>query len=106
MNILIFGAGSVGTHHAHAARVLKYNAYITDINENQLEFMKSQLYPKRYGKWDNKIKIIKFKNIFITKIKFDLIIIGVTPINHLSLLKKCIEKLKFAYNIFTLRFKI
>jgi len=95
MNILIFGAGSVGTHHTHAARALKYNAYITDVNENQLEFMKSQLYPKRYGKWDKKIKIIKFKNIFITKIKFDLIIIGVTPINHLFLLKKCIKKLKF-----------
>ena len=36
MNILIFGAGSVGAHHANAAIFLGANVSITDINENQL----------------------------------------------------------------------
>ena len=59
MNILIFGCGSIGTHHAHAARTLNFKVFITDINSIQMEYMKNTLYPSRYGKWDKKITLLK-----------------------------------------------
>jgi len=95
MNILIFGCGSIGTHHAHAARNLGFNVFITDINENQMEYMENKLYPSRYGKWDDKIVFLKYKNIFSIKKVFDLIIIGTSPLFHLDVLKKSIKKLKY-----------
>ena len=41
--ILIFGSGSVGAHHANAARSLNANVFITDINFEQLEYVKNKL---------------------------------------------------------------
>ena len=95
MNILIFGAGSVGAHHANAATFLGANVSITDINENQLLYLKKNLYPNRYGKWNKKIDIIDYDNIFKIKKKIDLIILGISPSNHMTVLKDCIKNLKF-----------
>ena len=95
MNILIFGAGSVGAHHANAAISLKANVTITDINKRQLIYLKKNLYPSRYGKWNKKINIINYKDVFKIKNKFDLIVLGISPLHHLSALKLCIKKLKF-----------
>jgi len=94
-NILIFGAGSIGTHHANAARHLNCNVTICDINATKFEYMKEYLYPSRYKKWDRAINFIPLKDIFRTKNKYDLIIIGIPPKNHLMLLKKCIFYLRF-----------
>jgi len=94
-NILIFGAGSVGTHHANAARTLNCNVLICDINFSKFKYMKNNLYPKRYGNWDNKIKFISYQDVLETNNIYDLIIIGVPPKNHLILLKKCFVYLKF-----------
>jgi len=95
MNVLIFGCGSIGTHHAHAARSLGFNVFITDIKDNQMDYMKTKLYPSRYGKWDNKITFLNYKNVFNIKKVFDLIIIGTSPLFHLDVLKKSIKKLKY-----------
>lgn len=95
MNILIFGAGSVGAHHAHAASYLRANVSITDINKNQLLYLKKNLYPSRYGKWNKKINIISYNNIFKIKYRIDLIVLGISPSNHMRVLKECIKKLKF-----------
>ena len=59
-NILIFGAGSVGTHHANAARSLNCNVIVCDVNFFQFEYMKNKLYPSRYGTWDDKIKFVSW----------------------------------------------
>ena len=93
--ILIFGAGSVGTHHANAARTLSCHVTISDTNFLQFNYMKNILYPNRYGKWDNKIKFISYDNIFKSNNVYDLIIIGVPPKNHLMLIKKCFNNLNF-----------
>jgi predicted dehydrogenase len=93
--ILIFGCGSVGAHHANAARKLNSDVFITDINSEQLVYLKNKLYPNRYGKWDKKITTVDYKEIFKDKKKYDLIVLGVNPINHLKLLKKCIKYLNF-----------
>ena len=50
--ILVFGAGSVGAHHINAARTLKSDVFVTDINKEQIIYLKESLYPERYGKWD------------------------------------------------------
>ena len=65
-NILIFGAGSVGTHHANAARTLNCNVLICDINFSKFKYMKNNLYPKRYGNWDNKIKFVSYQDVLET----------------------------------------
>ena len=52
--------------------------------------MKNTIYPKRYGKWNNNIKLIdylKFPEI-LEKNQFDLIIIGTPPHTHLKIFKK------------------
>ncbi len=94
-NVLIFGAGSIGTHHAHAARSCACNVTISDINQTQFNYMREELYPERYKKWDNKIIFIPYEDIFHISNKFDLIILGVPPQHHLSLLKKCLKYLEF-----------
>ena len=93
--ILIFGAGSVGTHHANAARTLCCDVTICDTNLLQFNYMKNILYPNRYGKWDNKIEFISYNKIFKSNNSYDLIIIGVPPKNHLMLIKKCFDNLNF-----------
>ncbi|MDB3995616.1 Gfo/Idh/MocA family oxidoreductase [Candidatus Pelagibacter sp.] len=95
MNILIFGCGSIGAHHAHAARSLKFTVFITDINPIQMEYMENKLYPSRYGKWDKKIIFLKYKDLFKTKKNFDLVIIGTSPISHIKVLKKVINKINY-----------
>lgn len=93
--ILIFGSGSVGAHHANAASSLNANVFITDINFEQLKYFKNKLYPNRYGKWDKKIRIVNYKNVFNDNKKYNLIVLGVSPFNHLKLLKKCVKYLNF-----------
>jgi predicted dehydrogenase len=96
-NILIFGAGSIGNHFANASISLNHNVYITDISPNVLTRMKKVVYPKRYGKWSDKIKLIEYKKLFndLKSLSFDLIIIGTPPKTHYKLLIKIIEKLSF-----------
>ncbi len=94
-NVLIFGSGSIGTHHANAAISLKNNVYITDKKKSQLINMVNNIYPSRYGSWNKNISCIDYKNVFELKNFFDLIIIGVPPKFHLSVLKTCIKNLRF-----------
>ena len=94
-SVLIFGAGSIGNHMAYAARKLKLNVYITDIKNVSLVLMKKIIYKKRYGFWDNKIKIIKYENVFNLKKYFDLIIIGTPPESHIETFFKIKKKLNF-----------
>ena len=93
--ILIFGAGSIGNHMAFASSKLNYNVFVTDISEKSLTRMKKKIYPLRYGVWNNKIKLIKYNDVFRLDIFFDLIIIGTPPKTHRYLFIKTKKKLKF-----------
>ena len=92
--ILVFGAGSVGAHHINAARHINAKVSVTDINDVQLRYLKKKLYPSRYKKWDEKIEIIKYEDVFKLKDTFDLIVLGISPLHHLPILKKCLKSLK------------
>ena len=94
-NILIFGAGSIGNHMSKASSDLGYNIFITDKSELALQRMKTKIYPARYKKWNKKINLVEFKNVFSLKFYFDLIIVGTPPTSHFEIFKKCKEKLNF-----------
>ena len=94
-NVLIFGAGSIGNHMAYASRKLKLNVDITDISVNALKRMRNQIFVDRYGKWDSKINLVPFKQIFKTKKNYDLIVIGTPPKTHFQLYKKISKTIKF-----------
>ena len=93
--VLIFGSGSIGTHHTNAAISLDCDVYVTDKKFSQLQNMKDNIYPQRYGHWNNQINLIPYKQVFLLKYYFDLVIIGVPPKNHLPLIKLCEKYLKF-----------
>ncbi len=94
--ILIFGAGSIGNHMTNAALILGYEIYITDKSSSALTRMKEEVFKKRYGYWSEKINIIKLNLVkSLSKITFDLIIIGTPPSSHLKILKFCQKELKY-----------
>ena len=93
--VLIFGSGSIGNHMTFACRKIGLEVFITDINSNALNRMRHKIYPKRYKKWDKKIKILNYKDVFNFKKFFDLIIIGTPPETHLNLYFSCKKKLNY-----------
>ena len=93
--ILVFGAGSIGNHMVNASLKLKKKVFVTDKNPKAILRMKNYIFPKRYGKWDNRIGIINFNDVFKTEKEFDLIIIGTPPNTHLSLFKQVYLNIKY-----------
>jgi predicted dehydrogenase len=81
--VKIVGAGSIGTHHAHAARQLGWDVTVVDVEPGPLERMRTQLFPSRYGSWDESIRL----NVSSSAPRggFDVIIIGTPPDTHLPL---------------------
>ncbi len=89
MNVLIFGAGSIGNHLANASRYLNWQVTVLDIDPKALTRMKNEIYPSRYGSWDDSIHLIE--NINAVKFKPDFIIIGTPPDSHLDLALKALD---------------
>ena len=90
--ILIFGAGSIGNHMTNASLKINSKVFITDINKKALLRMRNEIFPSRYGKWNHKINLVNYDEVFENKNNFDLIIIGSPPHTHLEIFKK-IKKL-------------
>jgi len=81
--VKIYGAGSIGNHLAHACRSKGWDVLICDVNREALERTKSDIYPSRYGYWDEKIRLVTVKDL--KPEKFDLVIIGTPPDFHIKL---------------------
>jgi predicted dehydrogenase len=77
MRVKILGAGSIGNHLAHASRRLGWDVVVVDQDPQALVRMKNDIYPSRYGVWDNKVKL------FTTQSEphggFDVICLGTPP---------------------------
>ena len=56
-SVKIFGAGSIGNHHANAARSLGWEVTVCDLDTDALERMRLSIYPDRYGAWDESINL-------------------------------------------------
>ena len=79
----IFGAGSIGNHLAQACRRAGWEVLIVDNDEAALKRTKEDIYPKRYGAWDQEIKL--YKTGTDPKGGYDIILIGTPPDSHLKI---------------------
>jgi len=79
MDVKIYGAGSVGCHFAYSCRYAGMSVYVIDPDQAALERMKNDIYPTRYGSWDNAITLSQ-KDVRDTL--WDLVIVGTPPESH------------------------
>ena len=90
MKARIFGAGSIGNHLSYALRKFNYEIEVIDIDKSALIRMEKEIYPSRYGAWDEKIKLQETPS----NTNVDLEIIGTPPDTHTELLVDRIEENK------------
>lgn len=81
--VKIHGAGSIGNHLAHACRVLGWEVHICDVDRAALERTRKEIYPTRYGAWDESIRL--FHSEEVPRGGYDIIFIGTPPTSHLDL---------------------
>ena len=55
MKIKVQGAGSIGNHLSHAARSLGWSVDLVDIDPAALKRARDEIYPARYGSFDDAI---------------------------------------------------
>lgn len=81
--VKVIGAGSIGNHLSNASRRLSWDVVITDVDPAALERTRSEIYPGRYGAWDEAIRLCESKDAPVGG--HDLIVIGTPPHTHLDL---------------------
>jgi predicted dehydrogenase len=82
-SVKIFGAGSIGNHLANASRSMGWDVSVVDIDPAALTRMKSEIYPGRYGAWDEAITLATPDDAPTGTA--DLICIGTPPHVHMDL---------------------
>ena len=90
MKVKILGAGSIGNHLCNACRIVGWDVTMIDASEEALQRMREEIYPKRYGEWDEAIKQFNLENG--PKGGFDVIFIGTPPEYHLSLATRVLKE--------------
>jgi predicted dehydrogenase len=90
MKVKIIGAGSIGNHLSHAARCLGWSVDLIDCDPAALERAQSQIYPTRYGRWDEAIRL--FTPDGAPESGYDLIGIGTPPDTHMELALRALEE--------------
>jgi predicted dehydrogenase len=88
--VKVLGAGSIGNHLSHAARSLGWQVTICDVDEAALERTRNEIYPGRYGAWDDAIELYPAKDA--PKSVYDLIVIGTPPDSHVDLALEAIDE--------------
>jgi len=88
MKVKIYGAGSIGCHLAYSCRHADMDVSVVDIDKAALDRMKNDIYPTRYGNWDDKIELSE-KDLL--DISWDLVVIGTPPENHLDIAAKVLS---------------
>jgi predicted dehydrogenase len=79
----VVGAGSIGNHLTHALRTCGVAVTIVDVDQAALDRTKSEIYPERYGSFDDSIRLAHPDEI--GDLTFDLCVIGTPPDTHLAL---------------------
>jgi predicted dehydrogenase len=91
VKLKIIGAGSIGNHLAYAARSLNWEVAVCDIDSEALRRMREEIYPARYGNWDESIGLHLAGEA--PKGGFDLIAIGTPPDTHLPLAMAAVSEM-------------
>ena len=81
--VKILGAGSIGNHLAHACRRQGWQVSICDPDPAALKRTREDIYPARYGSWDDDIRLAAPAEL--AREIFDLVIIGTPPDTHMAL---------------------
>jgi predicted dehydrogenase len=81
MKIKVIGAGSIGNHLTQASRRMGWDVTVVDKDPEALRRMKEEIYPKRYGSWDEAIQLATPDQAPIGG--FDLVFVGTPPDWHL-----------------------
>lgn len=81
--VKVIGAGSIGNHLAHASRQLGWQVAICDVDAAALERTRTQIFPGRYGAWDEAIELYHAPDA--PKSVYDLIVVGTPPDSHVDL---------------------
>ena len=90
MKVKIIGAGSIGNHLAQASRRMGWDVVVVDHDPQVLVRMKTDIYPNRYGTWDDKIEL--FTSSAEPHGGFDLICIGTPPDIRMNLAVKALRE--------------
>ncbi len=90
MKVKIIGAGSIGNHLAQASRRMGWDVVMVDSDPKALERMKTNIYPSRYGAWDEAIQLFGSANE--PKGNFDIIMIGTPPDIRMGLAIEAIKE--------------
>jgi len=88
--VKIFGGGSIGNHLSNAARAKGWDVALCDIDPKALERTRREIYPGRYGSWDNAIEL--FTADKAPQGGHDWIFIGTPPDSHIQLALAAVEE--------------
>ncbi|MBX2834230.1 MAG: Gfo/Idh/MocA family oxidoreductase [Micavibrio sp.] len=88
--VKILGAGSIGNHLSNAARAKGWDITLCDIDPAALERTRNDIYPSRYGKFDDAINLCL--NDEAPKGGFDYIFIGTPPDSHIKLALEAVKE--------------
>jgi predicted dehydrogenase len=91
--VSVIGAGSIGNHLSFSLRKAGFDVSVFDIDPNSLIRFKDDIYPKRYSKFDESIKLGDFKD-FLANLEdtTEIIVIGTPPDTHLEILEQVVLK--------------
>ncbi|KPQ16043.1 MAG: putative dehydrogenase [Rhodobacteraceae bacterium HLUCCO18] len=89
-NVKIVGAGSIGNHLANASRRMGWSVTICDIDPAALARTRDEIYPARYGAWDDAITLCAPDDA--PRGGFDLICIGTPPDVHMKLAMAALDE--------------
>lgn len=88
--VKVISAGSIGNHLAQASRRMGWDVTIVDVDPEALRRTKEEIYPKRYGEWDESIKLVTSDKE--PRGGFDVIFIGTPPDVRMKLALKALEE--------------
>jgi predicted dehydrogenase len=88
--VKVIGAGSIGNHLSNAARALGYDVDIVDVDPAALERTRTEIYPGRYGKWDEAIGLYTADEA--PQGGYDYIFIGTPPDSHIPLAMQAVAE--------------
>ena len=88
--VKVYGAGSIGNHLAQASRRMGWSVDICDIDNDALIRTKNEIYPSRYGAWDDQINLYKNESVPIGG--YDLVVIGTPPDSHIELARSAVKE--------------
>lgn len=88
--VKIIGAGSIGNHLSNASRAKGWDVTLCDVDPAALERTRNDIYPSRYGAFDEAITLALVDDA--PKGGFDWIFIGTPPDSHMPLALAAVEE--------------